>query len=296
MSLPQPVTHFGVHSVTPYSLTDGTPYGILKVVHSASLALAGKLVPLMGGSNKYAWDVQETTITTEMSLKLGEYPDFVYTLFAGVTPTNNAADTLGAISTAVNKKGTSVIAATGILAPQIISGSETDLKFGKYVLVAKSATTLQVYYFSDVDIARGTGKTYVDGTLATQSVVVTIATTVVSNLSGWGIKLTGGASTTAFVTGDTATFEVRPENTGSTIAVFGAVGATFPEFGALVYAKKKGTGEMVEIDCYRCKGEGVPLKFDENKYSEADVKITLMYDSTQDGVFRLRRVTPITAV
>ena len=63
--------------------------------------------------------------------------------------------------------------------------------------------------------------------------------------------------------GDSATFEVRPKNTANMSTVIGQANSFFPEFGALVYSKKRGTGEIFEIDLPRCKGEGIPLHFDE---------------------------------
>jgi hypothetical protein len=92
--------------------------------------------------------------------------------------------------------------------------------------------------------------------------------------------------------GDTATFTVRPENTGSSVVNVGGTGTLFPEFGALVMAQKRGNQELTEIDCYRCKGAGMPLNFDQNAFSEYDIKVKLMYDSVQDAVFGFRWVQP----
>lgn len=292
--LPLPRGIFGVHSVTPYSLVDGTMYGILKVVKSASLNFSGTTIPLRGGSQKGPWAVEEGDINCGLSLKVGEYPDFLFTLFQGLTPTENAADALGNVSTLTNKLGTSVMSATtGIASSLVLTGSEADLKFGKYVVVAMSATTVNVYASTDVDFQRGAIQTFQDNTLKLVASAVTITATTASNITGFGFKLTGGSGTIAFVTGDTATFVVRPKNTASLSGVLGQSGATFPEFGAIVMAKKRGTGEMIEIDCYRCKGEGFPIGFDENKWSEADIKIQLMYDAAQNGYANIRTVTPI---
>lgn len=295
MSLPQPVSHFGVHSATPYNRVDATPYGVLKVVQSATLALTGKLATLTGGSSKYPYDVQEGEISPELSLKFSEYPDFAYYLFAGCTPTDNSADPTGAVTTLTNKNGTSVVnASTGIASVSVISGSEGDLKFTKYVVKAATATTVNIYGVSDIDFGRGTAGNFQDGTLVLVAAAVTITASTGTNITGFGFKLTGGSGAIGMTAGDTATFEVRPKNTGSTTIILGAAAATFPEFGMVIYGKKKGSGEMIEIDAYRCKGEGLPLHFDAGKYSEADVKVNLMYDSAQDAVAKIRRITPTT--
>lgn len=296
MSLSNPKSIFGVHSFTPYSRTDGTFYGVVKVLASSTLTFSGATVSLMGGSSKYPWAVEEGAISSQLSLKTREYPDFLFTLFGGLTPTENSPDASGNVSTLTNKQGTSIMnATTGVTGVQVITGSENDLKFGKYVLKAITTTTLQLYLSTDADFGRGTAGSYQADDLSLLAAAATVTTGAISNFTGYGLKVTGGSGAIAFTAGDTATFEVRPKNTANMVGVLGAVGANFPEFGAICMAKKKGTGELFEVDCFKCKGEGVPLHFEENKFSEVDVKVTLMYDPAQDGVARLRRVTPTTA-
>jgi hypothetical protein len=286
---------FGVHSVSPYSLVDGSFYGTLKVVKSASLNFSGSTIPLKGGSNKSPWAVEEGEINCGLSLKVGEYPDFLFKLFQGLTVTENSPDASGNVSTLTNKLNSSVMhATTGIASVLAISGSEGDLKFGKYVVIAASATTVNVYAASDVDFQRGTSGVFQGDALTLVAAAVTITASAATNITGFGFKLTGGSGTIGMTTGDSATFEVRPKNTASLSGVLGQSGAVFPEFGAIIMAKKRGNGEMVEIDAYRCKGEGFPINFDENKWSEADIKVQLMYDSVQNGYARIRAVTPTT--
>jgi hypothetical protein len=286
---------FGVHSVTPYSRVDGTPYGTLKVVKSASLNFSGATIPLRGGSAKGPWAVEEGDINAGLSLKVGEFPDFLFTLFQGLTPTENSADASGNVSTLTNKKGTSVMnATTGIASALAISGSERDLKFTKYLVVAKTATTVNVYGMSDADFQRGTAGVFAADDLSLIAANVTITSGAVTNITGFGFKLTGGSGTIGMTANDTATFEVRPKNTANMSGILGQSGAIFPEFGAIIMAKKRGTGEMVEIDAYRCKGEGFPVNFEENKWAEADIKVQLMYDAALDGYAKIRTVTPTT--
>lgn len=293
--LSQPRGIFGVHSVTPYSRTDGTPYGTLKVVKSASLNYQGSTVPLKGGSQKGPWATEEGEINCGLSLKVGEFPDFLFTLFQGLTPTEGSADASGAVSALTNKLNSSCMnATTGIASVLAISGSEGDLKFGKYVVVVKTATTVNVYAMSDADFQRGTASVFQDDNLKLVASNVTITASTASNITGFGFKLTGGSGTIGMTTGDTATFEVKPKNTANMSGNLGMSGAVFPEFGVIIMAKKRGTGELFEIDAPRCKGEGFPLSFDENKWAEADIKVQTMYDSALDYYARIRAVTPTT--
>lgn len=291
MSLGEPRILYGVHSISPYSRTDSVPYGILKVIGSANLALSSDLEQLYAGSNKYAWAAENKTVSTELTAKVKAYPGFLFSLFLGATVTDTGVDTAGTISTAVNVKGTSVIAATGIVAPAINASNKANLKFGKYVLKASSSTALKLYLLSDVDIARGTDGVYTDDTLEVAA-ITGIATTAASEVVAHGITLTGGASATAFVVGDTASFEILPPSTKSSSIVVGKSTDTFPAFGALLLSQKRATGEMFEIDAHNCVGGGLPISLEENAFSQPELKMTCLYDSSKDRVFTLRHILP----
>lgn len=294
MSLSAPRLIFGVHAFTPYSRTDGVPYGTIKVLKSSSLVLSGALVDLLGGSSKYPWASEPGPISAELQLKGNAYADFLFTLFLGYAPTTTAAQTTGSVTTLTNKNGTSVKSATtGITSVTIKSGSDADLKFGKYVVKAASATTVNVYLLGDVDIARGTDGTMQDDNLKITATALTITASTGVDIPSFGLTLTGGSGTIGMTTGDTATFSVLPDNTTSTAVNIGSsAGTLFPEFGAILHAAKRGDQELNEIDVYRCIGSGMPVNFNENAWSEYDIKVKCLYDSAQDGVFGYRYVFP----
>ena len=56
---------YGIHSIAPYSRTDYTPYGILKVLGGGSMTLSAEFEDLFGGSNRYAWASEPKTISSE---------------------------------------------------------------------------------------------------------------------------------------------------------------------------------------------------------------------------------------
>lgn len=293
MALPAPRLIFGVHSMTPYNRTTGEFYGILKVLGGSSVSLSGETVDLMGGSSKYAWGSEDGPIESEMSLKPKEYPNFLFELFLGKAPTQNSAETTGNVSTITDKYGTTVVGSVGIASVSALSGSEANLKNGKYVVKAASATTVDVYYSSDLDLARGTNGTYQDGTLKITASPLTITAASDTNVTDFGFKFTGGAGPIAMTTGETATFHVRPVNSGSMeVRIGSSSDSIFPEFGSIVAAQKRGNQEMVTIELFRCKGIGLPLGFEENAWSEAEIKAKLLYDSAEDAVFRFLHVQP----
>ena len=291
MTLSTPRSLFGIHSVAPYSRADGTYYGILKILESSSLALTGKQIDLYGGSNKYPWASETGEISAEMSLKVAQVEDFMFYLFLGKQPTQTLSETAGNVGAAVNKKGTSMIAATGILTPVVIpSTGAANLKFGQYVIKATSATAFDLFVSSDVDFNRGTAGSYTSDLLKIAS-VTGVATGANSDVSAYGLRFTGGASATAFVTGDTAEFAVRPINSKASVANIGSAADIFPEFGALIVAQKRGSDELFELDAYRCKASGMPIGLDMFAWNKTDVKVKLLYDSALDGVFAMRAIT-----
>lgn len=301
MALSAPRSFYGICSVSPYSRSTGEFYGILRVLENSSLGLTAELIALQGGCNKFDWSTEVASMTAEMNLTFSEYPDFVFELFGGNAPTSNAAETGGSVTTLTDKYGTVVNATTGIASVTVKSGSEADLKFGKYVTKVVSSTTVDVYFSSSLDIGRGTDGTFQNDLLKITESPLTIpdsgSTVTIPN---FGLEFTGGSGTinleTAGSIGDTATFEVRPINDGSMDVTIGQItDQNFPEFGAIIMANKQSDGQMVEVDAYRCKGAGLPISFTRNTYSQAEITVKLMYDSVKDGVFKLRHVEPTTA-
>lgn len=288
---------FGVHSLSPYSRADHMPYGILKVIGSASMQMQAAVEQLYGGAQKFSWAAESKTISADLACKVKAYPGFLFTQFLGGSVTDNAAETTGSVSNsgvAVNVKGTSVVAATGIATIAVKSGSEASAKFGKYVIKAVSATTVDVYLMSDVDIARGGAGAYQSDLLKITATALTITASTGVDVPNFGLTITGGAGTIALVTGDTATFSVRPINTGSSDITIGSASTSLPAFGAVILAQKRATAEMFEVEAFNCIGSGFPIAMDEFAFSTTELKVTCIYDTTNDAVFKIRSVIPTT--
>lgn len=301
MGLSAPRSIFGIHSFSAYKRSDGLFYGELRVLENSSIGLSSELISLQGGSNKFDWSSEVGAMTSELVLSFSEYPNWVFELFAGNAPTSNSAEALGNVTTLANKLGTVIDATTGIASVDIISSSEADLKFGKYVIKTVSETTVDVYFSSDADIGRGSNGEFQNDALKITTTPLTVAGTGGTvTIPNFGIEITGGSGTVALVAlgaiGDTATFEVRPQNSGSMDVTIGKIAdQNFPEFGAIIMAAKQGDGQMFEIDALKCKAAGLPLGFARNSYSPAEVTVKLLYDSVQDGVFKIRHVEPTVA-
>lgn len=291
MGLSNPINVFGIHSVVPRKRADGMPYGILKVLKDSSVSLSGELIDLSGGSNPYPWASEQGKITSEMSLKFNEYPNFVFELFLGKAVSYNSAETSGNASTLTNKKGTSLVqASTGVASVAVLTGSEANLKFSKYAVIVVSATTVNVYGMSDADYTRGTDVAYQNDALKLLAADLTITSGADTNVASLGIKFVGGSGTIGMTVGDTATFETRPVNSQSMVIDVGNASDVTPEFSAVIMAQKLGSDELFEIEAYRCKAVGLPIGFAEKAWAEVEAKAKLLYDSALGKVFTIRHV------
>lgn len=288
MSQSQPRTLFSIHSLTAYNRTTSQPYGgELRVLQGSTFSFTGETVELRGGSLKVPWQVEDGDINSELSFSVSEYPNWLFELFGGKAPTVGTAEAAGYVSAITNKKGTSVVAATGVLAA-ITTGAAADLKAGKYVAVATTTTALKIYSMSDVDFSRGTAGSFTadDGGIGT----LTIGTGAASPLANFGISLTGGASATAFVVGDSAEFEIRGINTFNRKVKLGGLTDVFPEFGAFLAAEKSGSGSVFMIDCFKCKNIGLTLGAERKAFSSNEYTAKLSYDSAKDGIAEITEV------
>jgi len=293
MSLGNPKVMYGIHQFTPYDRVTGEPYGTIRILGGASISLSGELVELFGGSSPYSWDVQDGAITAEMSFKPKEIPNFLFHLLLGKAPTEILANA-GNVSALVNILNDSVFdAADGIASVGVKAGSEEDLKFGKYLVKAVSATTVDVYAYTNVDFFRGTDKVYENDLLKITASPLSITKDTAVEVPDFGVELTGGSAVTmTMTTDDTADFEANPPSSKQMDVVIGEHGVCVPEFAAIIAAQKLSGGQMWLIDCPRIKALGMPLGMEEKAYSEPEITAKLMYDSTLNGIMKIRHIEP----
>lgn len=286
---------FGVHSISPYSRADHTPFGILKVIGSANMALQAAVEQLYGGSNKFSWAAESKTISADIACKVKAYPGFLFTQFLGGTVTDNAAEAAASVTALTNVKGTSVFSATtGIATIDVKSGSSAKVKFGKYVVVAADTTHVNVYAMSDLDFARGTADSYQNDALKINTSPIAITSATAVDIANTGLEFNGGSGTIGMTAGDTCIFSSRPINSGSSDIIIGNAITALPAFGAVILAQKRATAEMFEVEAFNCIGSGFPIPLDEFAFSVTELKMTCIYDSANDAVFKIRSVVPST--
>jgi hypothetical protein len=291
MGLTDPRISFGIHQITSYSRTDGTPYGTLLVIGNANMNFSSALEELYGGSNRFPWAAENKTTTAEFSCDVKSLPDFLFTLFMGGTATTTNSSATGTVSTLVNVKGTTAFSATiGVATVTVTTAG--DVKSGQYLVVAASATTVDIYALSSVEFQRGTVEDYVNDSLKITSSALTITMGGTTAVTGFGITLTGGSGTIGMTTGDSFKFTLDKAHGGLSDIVLGASGSTFPEHGQIVVAEKRSNGAIFEMDLYRCIGSGFPIPMSEKTFTISQMKIALLYDSARNGVIKIHTQAP----
>lgn len=292
MTVSEPITPFGIHQLTAYNITTGVPLGTAKVVGSAELSSEGELISLNGGSSKYPWKVERGAVKSELAVTLREYPPFLFEVLLGKAMTINAAETGASVSALTNVKGTSVHnASTGI--DELTIEEALNIKFGTYVIKAVTATTVDVYAYTDVDFAQGTDGAALNDAYKITSSPVTITSGESIEFADFGLAISGGSGTIGMTSGDTARFTCRPINTESQEVTIGSSTEVFSDFGLIIAAQRPGDKYMTYIDCFRVAGVGLPISFTENKFSEAKIKLQLYRDNTRDGVYTLSRTKAV---
>lgn len=277
MAQSQPRCIYGIHSFTPYNKTTGEFLDEVRVLAGSEFALSGEVIELLGGSSRYPWKVADGRISAELTLTAREYPDSFFELLLGKKLTETVISG-GDLSAITNVKGATVSdSVTGIAS--IAIGTAADLRTGKYIVLATGATAATLHVSSSVD-----GAAILDDSNKVADLDLS------GPASALGIDFTPGSGV-AMVAGDTATFDVvSSESTTVKEAVIGGTADVYPEFGAIVYAQKVGTNDIVELDIFALKAIGMPINMSENAFSEYSVTMRASYDASKGGVFKYKSI------
>jgi hypothetical protein len=281
--------NYGIHSICPFRITDGLPYGILKVIGGGTMTLSSEFEELFGGSNKFAWAVEAKTISSEWTATVKTMPDFMFELFLGATVATTAAAALGTCSALESVSGT-IISATKLASVGIKTGSEADLKDGVYIIKAVSATTVDVYALTDIEFKKlgGAAVSYLDESLKITASPLTIVSATAVTIPNIGIEITGGAGTIALVTGETGRFHVNSAHAGVSTIDIGSAATLFPEHRQLCLGQKRANGDVFEMELYKVVGSGMPIPFEEQTFAIPELAMKLIQDSASDKVATIR--------
>ncbi len=284
--------NYGIHSICPFRISDGLPYGILKVLGGGTMTLSSEFEELFGGSNKFAWAVESKTISSEWTATVKSMPDFMFELFLGASVTTTAASATGTVGDFANVLNESVLdAATGIASVAVKSGSDEDLKDGIYIVKAVTATTVDVYALTDIEFKK-LGATnvleYLNEDLKITDSPLTITTGAAVEIVGLGVELTGGSGTIGMTADDTARFSVRSAHNGLSTIDIGSGSTIFPEHRQLCLGQKRANGDTFEMELYRVVGSGMPIPFEEQTFAIPELAMKLVQDGCEDKVATIR--------
>jgi len=279
---------YGIHSMAPYRRSDDTPYGIFKVLGGGAIAFSAETEKLFGGSNKFAWASESKTIDSTFTATVKSMPDFLFELYLGASIVKTASAALGSIlEVLVNVSGTTLVSATGVVGLTIKAGSEADLKDGKYVVKAVSATTVDVYVLSDIAFDKGVDAVYEDDLLKITATPLTIVAATAVTIPNFGLELTGGVGAIAMVVGDTAQAQVAASHGGVSEMTIGQSQTNFPEHGIVALSAKRADQSLFEIEMFKAVGSGFPIALEETVYSIPELTIDLLYDECVNAIAKI---------
>jgi len=217
-------------------------------------------------------------------------PDFLFEVFLGAEVNTTAASATGTVDAIANKNGTSVVAATGIASATVKTGSEADLKAGIAVVKAVSATTVDVYWLTDIEFSNGVDLEFIDDELKITASPLTITTSTAVEIPNTGVELTGGAGTIAMVSGETAVFKAASAHGGISEVIIGKSSATFPEHGQVALSAKRSDGSLMEIDIHKAVGAGFPIALEETVFSIPELTVKLLFDTALNRIATFRKI------
>ena len=286
--------NYGIHNICPFRISDGRPYGTLKVLGSATMTLTSEFEELFGGSNKNAWAVEAKTISSEWVASVKSMPNFLFELFLGATVTDTAASATGTVGDFKNILADAVApvleAVTGIATVTAKLGSTVDLKDGIYIIKAKTATTVTVYALTDIEFKKLGAineLSYLSDDLIIADDLAIVAATA-TEIVGLGVEMTGGSGTIGMTIGDTARFSVRSAHNGVSEIHIGSDSTIFPEHRQLALGGKRANGDTMELELYKVVGSGFGVPFEEQAFAIPELSMKLVYDSCEDKVATIR--------
>lgn len=280
--------NYGIHSICPFSILDGTPYGIMKVIGGGTLTLSSEFEELFGGSSKMAWAVEAKTISTEWNATVKMFNDFQFELFLGANVVKTAASATGTVGDLTNVKG-ALVGAGKLLSVAAVAGEEANLKDGVYVVKAVTATTVDVYALSDIEFKKmGSVETkYIDDSLKINATPIVLVESTSVAIPTLGVELECDAGL-ALEVGDTARFNVRSAHKGFSEISIGSSTTIFPEHRQLCLGQKRSNGDTFEIEMHRVVGSGMPIPLTEQEFSIPEMSMRLVHDSEFDEVAVIR--------
>jgi len=278
---------FGCHSICARNRTTKVVTGMIEIIGDISLEFAASSVDNRGGSSLYPRATEITEIDSTISFNVRQWDDWIFENYMAATvTTTSSASTSGTLVALSAVTGSTVTGANGIASVDITSsGTIANLKTGPYMVIAASATTVDVFRPTTFQNSRGTDL-YLDnnaGKITTTPLTIASGTVVV--IPGTGLQLTGQAASIAMTIGDSASFYVTPPHTGISAVDIGVPGNTFPEHELIIFGRQRGSGESVWVQCYKAQCvSGMTFPMSQSDFAATDISVKLLLDTTVNKV------------
>jgi len=280
---------FGCHSICAVNRTTKVVTGMVEIIGDISLEFSASSVDNRGGSSLYPRATEITEIDSTISFNIRQWDDWIFENYMAATVSTTAASaTVGTIGTPANITGTSAYSASGVASVTLTSGGASDLKTGPYLVVAASASTVNVYRPTTFQSNRGTDLYLDDNVGKITTTALTIASGTAVAIPGTGLTLTGtgGAGASISMTaGDSFQFFVTPPHNGISQVDIGISGNVFPEHELIIFGKQRGSGEAVWIQCYKAQCvSGMTFPMSQSDFAATDVSVKLLLDTAVNKV------------
>lgn len=283
----EPIKIFGLHSLTVLDYVSKKPLKMFKLCGELNLPGAMDFSDLAGGSNPYIVASERTYSKADASVMFHQYDNDLFTYFGNTSVTADVdGDAAGAITTPVNKQGTTCYGVGGISAVAVTSGKSADLKAGLYTVVATGVAAVNVYAATDVDFDEGVNKTINDNCLITDTPITLSATAV--DLADYGISITGVASM-ALTVGDSCTFEVDPVSIEKAEGIVGATPVQFGMFSLYCATQKTGSGSVFNFYIPKVQPAGFDVPLKEYTHGENAPKLKILYSYSENMLYKWKR-------
>jgi len=221
--------------------------GLLKITDSVNIDFGETVAALKGGDGNHPYSTAVVDCNSSVTIPVKEFPVGMMSLLNRSTAVETTAETTGGFSTPTNVTGTSVVAATTGITAVVSATASGTLKEGIYILKAASATTLNVYAYTDFScLALESDLTgLVNGT------PYTITTGTATAITEIGMTVTGGSGTIGFTEDDTAVVTIRKINTGySDVPVQDCVTSQY--YTVFLFFQPTPEGALEYLKLYRC--------------------------------------------
>lgn len=290
MSETAPYQQYGINDIRIYNRDTGYSIAHYRILGDATPEFTAEMEKLKGGSSLVPWASAVKEFNTSLKMTVREFHPDGTALLLGGTTTDIAAAATGDILYEDNVYGSSIYGvATGVLTITVTSGEDAELKEGWYLVKAASSTTVNVYAMNDASFSEGTDGSYQDDDGLINASPLTITQSTDTDISDWGITLTGGGGTIGMTVGDTARFYVSAPSNGGWHTTFGAKGSTFSDCGVIITSSLDDTRLSI-LHLYNCKVAGMSIPFMEKGYANYDITVEPSYDAVQDayGIYTIK--------